>query len=139
MAITKERFINLEGKSALVVESEMFMDAMLASCLVTQRMAGSSGSHVVPENLSAFMEKNGFDSAVVHMAKNSELPWILEAHKSGKKIVVIRRRNPINQEDVDGFEKLADEKVPTVIKRDDYSIYFTDALRVLSQLFEEDE
>ncbi len=132
----RERYSKLKGRSILLVESKKLLGDMYANCLVTQQMSQVDASTTVPENLTDYMEERNLDSAIVHIASNSEKSAVLDAHKSGKRIVVVRRDPPIDRQDVETYKTFENEGVPMVDKR---MGYFERALGTLSQLFEEDK
>jgi len=129
-----EKLEALKGKSVFLVESGKLLGEMYAECLVTRQMSKVKARSTVPDNLDRYMEEEGMDSAIIHISKNTEVCSVLRAHKSGKRIVVIRRNPPISSRDVKTYREFEKEGVPMVDKR---MGCFQEALEMIAKSMED--
>ena len=128
-----ERLNNLSGHSVLLVESRKLLGEMFAEGYVTHEMKPIEAKEFVPENLLEFMNKNGLESAIIHTALLQDEQLILEAHRRGKKIVVIERDPPATTDEADMYQRLESEGIATTPKR---LFSQSAAFTLLSSLFE---
>lgn len=83
----------------------------------------------VPENLAEEMRRRGIQLAILHANKPQAKEPVLEAHRQGFQVVVVRQEVP-SQDTKEMYEAFDEAGVPAFDKR---NTFLTDALTMLSE------
>lgn len=131
-----ERFHpNLSGRSVLLVESRPALKGFVAAVNSLERMQVYYDLSV-PSDLNQYMEDRRIEVAILHSGHTSDQHPILEAFKSGKKIVVIERVIGVSEEMSGTYRKFSESGIPTVPKQGNY---ISAALDRLSEMLKKSE
>lgn len=82
--------MTLENKNILVIESKEFASLFVKE-LQKRKAKATNGGDYTPFDLANFLEANQFDGAIIHHYSHDSIREVIEAHRSGRRIVFMCR------------------------------------------------
>jgi hypothetical protein len=131
--MTPERYPNIEKHSLLIVESKDFGAMIYANCFVRANMRNIQFSEECPRNLLDFMNEKDLELAIIHPNWVHDDEAIIEAHKAGKKIVVIEGLWCANEQG-EMYERLKNAGI-ICVEKDYNKLYSDESLATYDKLF----
>lgn len=116
----RERILKKGVGSVLIIESSYMAAALSANFDIEGVFERVNILYNVPASLLLSMEGFNTNTVVVHPSRLSDEAPILEAHRGGKTILVIKRDPPATWEEEEMYERMEKEGVAMINKRSGY-------------------